>query len=164
MPQVRIIASSDKAKQKRQYREFFYSPDRGDFMVIATMRGGDVHVLGQGMSLADMASALLAAAKGLAFARKMDDRLVLRAEGIGVTLNPGSTPIMGKAVAPAHKTAPDGTLIPPDGETFLRCGECEAPGFFITQQVDGLAIGRAICARCGNELVMHRHFGGEARA
>lgn len=64
----------------------------------------------------------------------------------------------------AITSAPDGTLIPPPGETIISCGACHHPRFYATvNEADG-HIGRLSCAHCGAEIVLHRihHEAGRA--
>lgn len=161
--QCRLQTSADRDKQARQRRELMNSGTVRSSVIICALKDGGWHVLGQGMAVEDIGRALLAAAAGVAEANRRENAIALRPDGIGVTLNPGTSEKMGPRLTPAHRTAPDGTLIPPDGESFIRCGECESPGFFATNVEATGNHGRMICARCGNEIRLHRVLHAEGQ-
>jgi hypothetical protein len=49
-------------------------------------------------------------------------------------------------------TAPDGTLVPPPGENFVSCGECNHPNWFVLHHNESDSTSRYACSHCGNEV------------
>jgi ribosomal protein S27AE len=159
---VRLQASSDPAKQKRQRQELFNSGSVATHVILAQLKDGGFHIVSMGMKPEDIGLALVAAAEGLVHHRGQESAIRLRAQGIGETMNPGT----GSYAGPARKqrevgTDAAGNLKPPPGESFIRCGECENPGFFIANHEADDTPARFVCAKCGNEIKLLRVTHGE---
>lgn len=154
-PLVRLQASSDRAKAKRQRAELMQSGTVESHVTIAALKDGGYHAVSQGMSPDAIADALLAVTQALA--HHLAEETAVKLRPVGQTLNPGE----GDYAGPARKvrevaTDAAGVLVPPDGENFIRCGECENPGWFITHRNIDDAPTRYVCSKCGNEVKMIR--------
>ncbi len=160
---VRLQAAGDRDKQRRQRAALMNSGQVVRHAIIAQLKDGSYHVLGQGMNIDDLGRAMLAASHAVINAGISEDEIKLRAQGVGVTLNPGPDGDLHRPIAPRHHIADDGTLIPPEGESFIRCGECQNPSWYITHTDDGHP-GSNICIRCGNNLRWRRMLRREGRA
>lgn len=156
-PLVRLQASSDRAKAKRQRAELMQSGTVESYVTIAKLKDGGYHAVSQGLSPDAIADALLAVTMALEHHLTEETTVKLRPKGIGETMNLGE----GDYAGPARKdrevtTDAAGVLVPPEGENFIRCGECDTPGWFITHRNVDDAAARYVCSKCGNEVKMIR--------
>jgi hypothetical protein len=149
MPGSRFQTAAEKTKALRQYETLKRSGMVVKAVVIAELKGGDFHVLGQNLTPMEMAPLLLVASEALsqAEAQRRVVKLVARVE-------PERRGEHNKAPSRAKRIrkAPDGVLIPPKGENFVSCGECSHPQWHIlhddaTDTTTGYA-----CSHCGNEV------------
>jgi hypothetical protein len=158
---VRLQATSDVRKARRQYEELWRKNQIAEAVIIARLtRDRGWHILSQGMKVDAIPMALYACMQGVEKALELHpehghpQEIKLTPHGIGQTLDPD----VGRedtqpSIKPEVKTASDGTLIPPKGETFIRCGECNNPSYFITVFETGHGLpARLCCTKCGNEV------------
>lgn len=157
---VRFQTALDRGKALKQYEALRRSNMVTEAVVIARLKDGSFHVLGQNLKPEDIAPLLMVGAEALANAeagRRMV-KAVAYVEPVKAGVHTGGT-----SLPRTIKTAPDGTLIPPQGESFSSCGECGHPQWFVTVK-DGGERGREICSPCLNETksVAVFHRGGMA--
>lgn len=112
-----------------------------------------------GMSSRDMAHALMVAADAVQRLAE-HERQVGRADApvkLDITeQDGGKQPALGRRREPECRIAEDGTLQPPNGESFVHCAECGCQRWFATDAPDGHGTARLVCVGCGNEIAMLR--------
>jgi hypothetical protein len=160
---ARFRSAADKSKALHQYQELKRSGRVAKAVVVAEMKDGSFEVLGQELTPREIGPLLFVAAEALV-AADADRKIVKlrarvepakRGERVGVRLPDREI-----------TRAPDGVLIPPEGENFMSCGECAHPSFHVLNfnDDDGGVPARLACSHCGNEIKLHRvmHRGGTA--
>ena len=161
MPGSRIQTAKNKTKALRQYEALKRSGIVTKAVVIAELKGGDFHVLGQDLTPEEMAPLLVVAAEALtqADAGRKVVKLVAHVE-------PGKRGEHNRQAPRAKEitTAPDGSLVPPKGENFISCGECNHPQWFVLHDNATEQLTRYACSHCGNEVknIMISHAPGTA--
>ena len=158
---ARFQTAVDRAKALKQYETLRRAGMVKKAVVIAELKSGDFHILGQNCTPEEIAPLLVVGADALqhADANRRLVKLVAHQEperrGVHNQAKPRPRTI---------KTAPDGTLIPPPGENFVSCGECSHPTWFVLHHNDSDRTSRYACAHCGNEVaeIMVTHPGGTA--
>ena len=161
MPGSRFQTAADKTKALRQYEALKRSNMVVKAIVVTELKSGDYHVLGQNLTPEEMAPLLVVAAEALtqAEAGRKIVKLVSHVEPEKRGEHNRSAPR-----AKEIKTAPDGTLVPPSGENFISCGECDHPQWFVLQDNATERTTRFACSHCGNEVknIMITHAPGAA--
>lgn len=155
-------AGRDKKKALEHYQELRRDGKVERALVIAEDKDGTITVLGQMLTPNEIAELMLWAARGLEHLmerhneprREAHETPAVPGEVVGIT-NPSR----------AITTGEDGTLVPPPGEHFISCGECNHPRFYVTDPIaeDGVPA-RLSCGHCGNEIIIHRVYHEEGRA
>lgn len=150
MPVARIRTTSKRKKALAQYHELRQSPNLKGAVIIALLADGNYEVLGQELSLGEIADALLAAATAVSFAKEREDQT--RLDPAVIPEEPEPMEPLGRKRVPEIVTKPDGELIAPQGEAFILCSECGASKWFVlSHEADG-APARYACVGCGNEI------------
>lgn len=158
---ARFQTAADKTKALRQYEALKRSNMVVKAVVIAELKDGSFHVLGQELTPTEIAPLLLIGSEALvaADANRKIVRLVSRVE-------PEKRGEHNRQPARQReiKTAPDGTLAPPAGENFISCGECNHPQWLVLHRNADDTHARMACSHCGNEVKAVRitHEGGHA--
>lgn len=156
--EVRLRTAKAWDKALRQYQELRRTRGMRTGIIIAEMADGAIQILGQGMTPGEMAPLLAVAAEGLVAADQ-------QRPGAGVhsiRLEPHEEPEKRgehNRSKPREKeitTADDGTLVPPPGENFISCGECNHPRWYVLHHNADDSPARLACAHCGNEVKMLR--------
>jgi len=157
---VRFQTALDRGKALKQYEALRRSNMVSEAVVIARLKDGSFHVLGQNLKPEEIATLLVVGAEALAHAEagRTMVKAVAHVEPAKAGVHAGGNPLPRSI-----KTAPDGTLVPPEGESFTSCGECGHPQWFVTVKDDG-SQGREVCSHCLNEVkpVAVFHRGGTA--
>ena len=161
MPGSRFQTAADKTKALRQYEALKRSNMVVKAVVITELKDGSYHILGQSLIPEEMAPLLVVAADALSQAeagRKLV-KLVSRVEPERRGEHNRSPPRVKEI-----RTAPDGTLVPPAGENFISCGECNHPQWYVLQNNVTEQTTRFACSHCGNEVknIMITHQPGTA--
>lgn len=160
--QVRIRTAKAWDKALQQYQELRRTRGMTGGIIIAQMPDGSIQVLGQGMTPAEMAPLLVAAADGLAIADQKRPGAAIHSIKLEAHEEPKQRGEHNRAKPRAKEitTAPDGTLVPPPGENFVSCGECNHPRWYVLHNNVTDQLSRYACAHCGNEvkaiLVTHK--------
>ena len=158
---ARFQTAVDRTKAMRQYETLRRAGVVTRAVVIAELKDGSFHVLGQNLTPEEIAPLLMVGADALqhAEANRRLVKLVAHQEperrGEHNQQKPRPRTI---------KTAPDGTLIPPPGENFISCGECNHPTWFVLHRDADDTTSRYACSHCKNEVAEIRvaHRGGTA--
>ena len=156
-------AATDKAKALAQYEELKRDGKVEKALVVTEGRDGAITVLGQMLKPFEIGKLLFAASQALAD----HDAKMQASERKREPLEPFLS--AAGFAGPARKiqeitTAPDGTLVPPDGEHFIGCGECHHSRFYVLLRGRDDAPARYSCAHCGNEIKQIEVFHAEGRA
>lgn len=149
----RIQTAVNRKKALKQYETLRRANVVDKAIVIAELKDGSYHILGQDLTPENMAPMLVAAVEALTHAeanRKLI-KLVVHQEPAG-----RGTWNQSKPRAKEIKTAPDGTMIPPAGENFISCGERNHPTWFVLHHDADDTPSRTACSHCGNEVKMLR--------
>lgn len=146
----RLQTAQDGAKALKQYEALRRSNMVRKAVVVAELKDGSYHILGQQLVPAEMAPLLMIGAEALAFADadRQVVKLVARQEPERRGIHNQSKP-RARAIT---KDA-DGVLVPPPGENFVSCGECHHPTWHVLHFNDRDQQSRIACAHCGNEVV-----------
>lgn len=152
---VRIQASTDKKKAKRQYEDLMRAGQLDSAMIIGRLtRDRGYHVLSQGMSPTDMTQAIRATVEVLAKVAE-EQRLPMAEKTFGLSagLEVGRA---GPALKDRLVTKDAGGLLhPPKGQTFMTCGECQSSSWYMTLDADDQPI-LMVCTSCQNEVKWRR--------
>lgn len=148
-PNARFQTAAAKAKALKQYEALRRANVVRKAVVIAELKDGSFHVLGQELTPAEIAPLLLVASEALVAADA--DRKIVR---LVAHVEPAQRGIHNQHPPRAKeiKTAPDGTMIPPKGENFISCGECDHPTFYVLHYDELGTQSRISCSHCGNEI------------
>ena len=133
----------------RQYEALKRSGIVTKAVVIAELKDGSFHVLGQSLTPTEIAPLLVVAAEALTQADA--DRKIVKLVSRVEPDKPG-THNAQRARVKEIKVAPDGTLVPPKGENFISCGECGHPSWYVLHYDELDTQSRTACAHCGNEV------------
>jgi len=161
MPPSRFQTALDRTKALKQYETLRRSGVVTKAVVIAELKDGSYHILAQNMRAHEMAPMLVVAAEALtqADADRTMVKLVAHKEPERRGVHNQSKPR-----AKEIKTGTDGVLIPPAGENFVSCGECNHPTWFVLHHNADDTQSRIACGHCGNEVVNLRITHPEGRA
>jgi len=158
---ARLRTAVDKRKAMKQYETLRRANVVEMAVVIARLKDGSYHVLGQELTPYEMAPLLVVAAEALAAAEA--DRKIVK---LVAHVEPEKRGIHNRSKPRAKqiRTAPDGTLIPPPGQHFISCGECDHPQWFVLLRDDDDRVSGHACSHCGNEIhvIQITHPGGTA--
>jgi hypothetical protein len=145
----RIQTAANKAKALKQYEALRRANVVQRAVVIAELKDGSFHILGQELTPTEIAPLLLVASDALvqADANRKIVRLVAHVEPERRGVHNEQAPRRREI-----KTAADGTLIPPKGENFISCGECSHPTWYVLHYDEHDTQSRIACAHCGNEV------------
>lgn len=158
---ARFQTAADKTKALRQYEALKRSNMVVKAVVIAELKDGTFHVLGQELTPTEIAPLLLVGSEALvsADADRKIVKLVSRVEP-----EKRGEHNRQRAREREIKTAADGTLVAPPGENFISCGECNHPEWSVTHHNEDDTHARMACSHCGNEVKALRvtHEGGHA--
>lgn len=160
-PKSRLQTALDRSKALKQYETLKRAGMVTKAVVIAELKDGSFHILGQNLLPHEIAPMLMVGAEALAHADENRTLIKLVAlqepekRGIHNQAKPRQKEI---------KTGPDGVLIPPPGENFVSCGECSHPTWFVLHHDATDAQSRLACSHCGNEVVALRMHHQEGRA
>jgi hypothetical protein len=149
-PNVRIrTAATDKRKALDHYQDLRRSGKSVRAVVISEAADGSYTVLGQMLKPHEIAELLLVAAKALEQADS--ERTILKLE---VREEPERRGVhnRSKPREPKITKDPDGVLVPPPGENFVSCGECNHPRWYVLHSDATDQTSRYACAACGNEV------------
>jgi hypothetical protein len=157
---VRLRVSADRRTALLQYDEMRRMARVDKAVVLCSLKDGSFQVLGQGMTLDEIGQALLLASSGLESAAAQRNAVAFETHQEPLVRGIHT---MGKPILKTIGTGPGGELVPPPGEGFASCGECNHPKWFALHGADG-ALSRIACAHCGNEVVNLRigHVEGHA--
>lgn len=158
---VRFRTASDKKKALAQYDELRRSGRVARAVVIAELKDEGYQVLGQGMDPDQIAQSLMVAAEALAQVDKA--RQAPRPEPHQEPERRGERTGIARAAKEITLNA-DGVMVPPPGENFVSCGECDHPRWYVLHANADDVPARFACAHCGNEVKMLRvrHEAGRA--
>jgi hypothetical protein len=153
-PRVRIRTAQERKKALAQLQELRLQGQVAQALVIVQRRDGDIEVLGQELRPYELLR--LVAAAAIAIEQTDGQRTAARLEGLVAAIAQGGVANEGDRIRPKITSAPDGTLVPPPGETLISCPVCRHPRYHVTvgepgTQMDGL-VRRLACAHCGNEV------------
>jgi len=158
---VRLRTRADRKRAFEAYDEIRRGARTDGAVVLAKMKDGTLQVLGMQVGLDEIGVMLLSAANALAEADKQ--RQALRPE-------PHQDPVQ-RGVHNQNKPAPraialdaQGNMRPPPGETFISCGECGHPRFYVLFREADDTPARYACAHCQNEIVNRRIYHAEGTA
>jgi hypothetical protein len=158
---VRVRTASDRKKALAQYDELRRMGRLESAVVLCDMKDGTFQILGQGQSLSQIAQSLLIATASIT--RALDQQNAIRPEPYEEPVQRG-VHNRSKPHPKSITTDADGNLVPPPGENFISCGECNHPRWYVlhTNATDEPA--RIACAHCGNEVINRKmtHQGGFA--
>ena len=148
-PNARIQTALDRAKALKQYETLRRSNMVTKAVVIAELKDGSYHVLGQNLTPEEIAPLLVVGSEALvqADANRRLVKLVVHQE-----LEKRGEHNRSKPRQRQIKNA-DGVLVPPPGENFISCGECNHPTWHVLHHNDTDTTSRYACAHCGNEVV-----------
>lgn len=159
-PTSRFQTALDRSKAMKQYETLKRSNMVTKAVVLAELKDGSFHVLGQNLTPEEIAPMLMVGAEALAHAE--DNRRLVKLVAHQEPVRRG----IHNQAKPRRKeitTGPDGVLIPPPGENFVSCGECSHPTWFVLHDDSTDAQSRLACSHCGNEVVAVRtHQEGRA--
>jgi len=161
MPNARLQTAVDRAKALKQYETLRRSNMVVKAVVIAGLKDGSFHVLGQNLTPDEIAPLLMIAANALTHAES-DRRIVKLVSHVEPERRGEHN--QAKPRARAITKDADGVLVPPTGENFISCGECNHPTWHVLHYNDTDQTSRYACAHCGNEVanVMITHAPGTA--
>lgn len=146
----RLQTALDRAKALKQYETLRRSNMVVQAVVIAELKDGNYHVLGQNLTPEQIAPMLVVAAEALEAAEQNRKLVKLVAHQEPAKRGEWNR---SKPRAKQIKAAADGTLVPPPGENFISCGECSHPMWFVLHHTNNDTQSRVACAHCGNEVV-----------
>jgi hypothetical protein len=153
-------AAHDKRKALEHYQDLRRAGKSKRAVVISEGEDGTVTVLGQMLKPHEIGQLLLIAADALSHAE--EGRTIAKLESHQEPHRRGER--VGRARKPEVTYAPDGTLIPPEGENLISCGECNHPRWYIFHRNETDDLARYSCAHCGNEVKAIPIFHAEGRA
>jgi len=161
MPHSRFQTALDRTKALKQYETLKRSGMVAKAVVIAELKDGSYHILGQNLKPHEMAPMLVVAAEALTQADA--DRTLVKLVAHQEPEKRGEWN-RSKPRTREITTGPDGVLIPPPGENFVSCGECNHPTWFVLHHDGDDTQSRIACAHCSNEVVSLRitHESGRA--
>jgi hypothetical protein len=147
---TRLRTLSNRKKAFDTYADLYRSGHIEQAVVVARMRGGEIHVIGQQTRLSEIGGLLYAAATALEQAETQEREIKPEAHEQPDAVGEHSG--MAARTREVKRTA-DGTLQPPPGEGFLSCGECNHPRWYITHlDTPGSPPGRFVCSHCMDEV------------
>lgn len=155
-PYVRMRTSSkDKKKALDHYQELRRSGRVSRAVVIVEDPENNITILGQ-MLTPDEVKRLIDTAQ-FGVSHILEKQREIRREDLDPFISD-----RGRA-GPARKVqeitvSQDGTLVPPPGEHFIGCGECNHSRFYVLMRDDDDQPARYSCSHCGNELKMIRSY------
>lgn len=151
-PRVRLRTAVEKKKALAHLTELRMSGQLARALVIAELKNGDFLVLGQEMKPFEIPKALFMAMEALKAADSV--RLQLKTEPLEYSVAMGETVNPGERIRPKITKDAAGTLVPPEGESFISCPECRHPKYHVLVPDDPLLqhVTRIACAHCGNEV------------
>ena len=146
----RIQTALDRTKAMKQYETLRRSNMVTKAVVIAELKDGSFHVLGQNLTPEEIAPLLVVGAESLT-AVESNRRIVK----LVVHQEPEKRGEHNRAKPRAKQITKDaeGVLVPPPGENFISCGECHHPTWHILHYNDSDQTSRYACSHCGNEVV-----------
>ena len=158
---IRFRTASDKKKALAQYDELRRSGRVARAVVIAELHDESYQVLGQGMSPDQIAQCLVVAAEALAHVDQT--RQTPHPEPHQEPEKRGERTGIKRASKEITFDA-EGVMVPPPGENFVSCGECNHPRWYVLHTNADDVPARFACAHCGNEvkLLRVRHEAGRA--
>jgi hypothetical protein len=161
MPNARLQTAVDRAKALQQYETLRRSNMIVKAVVITELRDGSFHVLGQNLTPNEIAPLLMIGADALTHAER--NRRIVKLVSHVEPERRGEHNRAKPRVRAITKDA-DGVLVPPGGENFISCGECNHPTWHVLHYNDTDQTSRYACAHCGNEVagVMVTHAPGTA--
>lgn len=158
---VRLRTISEKRASMQAYDALRRTGRVARALVIAELHDGGFEVLGQGLTPEQIARSLVVAAGALRHhdASRQAPRPEAHEQPVAVGERTGIT--RGER---AIRLDADGIMVPPPGETFISCGACQHPRWYVLHTAADDVPARIACSHCGNEVVMIRvqHEGGRA--
>jgi hypothetical protein len=147
---ARIQTALDRGKAMKQYEALRRANVVTKAVVIAELKDGSFHILGQNLTPEEIAPLLMVGADALVHAEE-DRRLVK----LVVRQEPEKRGEHNRSKPRAREITKnaDGVLVPPSGENFISCGECQHPTWHMLHYNDTDTTSRYACAHCGNEVV-----------
>jgi hypothetical protein len=124
MPNARLQTAVDRAKALQQYETLRRSNMIVKAVVITELRDGSFHVLGQNLTPNEIAPLLMIGADALTHAER--NRRIVKLVSHVEPERRGEHNRAKPRVRAITKDA-DGVLVPPGGENFISCGECNHP-------------------------------------
>ena len=158
---VRVRTSSDRKKALDQYQEMKRMGRVESAVILCEMKDGTFQVLGQGMSIDQIASSLMVAARGV---------LGVKGEADMPKMEPHEEPVargtttQGKVREREITIDGEGLMVPPPGENIISCGECSHPRWYVLFYNANESPSRYACAHCGNEVKMIPVYHSEGTA
>jgi hypothetical protein len=147
---ARFQSTLDKSKSLQQYNDLRRAGKVAKAVVIAELKDGSYHVLGQNLTPEEMAPMLVVAADALTHAEANRRLVKLIAHQEPVQRGEWNR---GKPMTKKIKTDANGNLVPPPGENFISCGECNHPLWHVLHHNADHTQSRVACSHCGNEVV-----------
>jgi hypothetical protein len=158
---ARLQTALDRGKAMKQYEALRRANVVVKAVVITELKDGSYHVLGQNLTPEEIAPLLMVGADALthAEANRRIVKLVAHQEPEKRGEHNRSKPRIREITKDA-----DGVLVPPPGENFISCGECNHPTWHVLHHNDSDTTSRYACAHCGNEVKEIRitHAPGQA--
>jgi hypothetical protein len=145
----RLQTALDRAKAMKQYETLRRSGMVSKAVVIAELKDGSFHILGQNLTPAEIAPLLMVGADALVHADA--DRRIVKLVAYQEPEQRGE-PNRAKPRPRTITQDADGVLVPPPGENFISCGECNHPTWHVLHHNDTDTTSRYACAHCGNEV------------
>lgn len=146
----RIQTAVDRTKALKQYETLRRANMVVKAVVIAELKDGSFHVLGQNLTPEEIAPLLVVGAECLE--QVESGRRIVKLVAHQEPEKRGEHNQAKPRARQITKNA-DGVLVPPPGENFISCGECNHPTWHVLHYNDIEQTSRYACAHCGNEVV-----------